>query len=655
MDELELLYARYLGLKGELDLCLIELAGLSSQQTGSESFTSDCRWCAAFFEFALSEDFVPLFNLTRKGGALNRYPFTLVSYFLAHSVRTLQWQDRVQSVATIRKSRLKHGTPLKAGEELGFAIASWIESAKEGKRDYVALGELLSKTHMLETLELEMVALAAVARQLFRQRQSRYFLMTFGKYNQLALLASGRPQFDPLSLLRDLCESPSPISKSEAAFEPKTGMLSRGLAVTGILFKVIAVLGRHRTYQIFKGSKTEQHLSSQEVIKLIDEIVAELKILKGPILKLGQFLSFYGLEFAPEQLKKLETLQDQVTPMPKATVEEMFFEEFGKSPQEIFKSFEELPFAAGSFGQVHRAISKNGEPIAVKVQYLGAREMIQTDLKNLGLLAPLFKFVMPKLKVKPLLEELAARLHEEVDYVGEAKRCQEFAQLFADEPGLKVPQVYLELSSRRILSLEYVEGMRFSAFLAAASEEKKKWACQVLSRYIARSFTSGRVNSDPNPGNFLFLEDQICLLDFGSFKLLPKNKTKVWFDLVQAAINDDICSFRRAVDGVGFAADPSKFNYEHYFDLYRRGLMSPVFENQAHRYNQQRLNNEVKLWLGISNPDRKNTDFDADFALIFRLYFGWGMLMTAIGPALNWREIFCSFLGEFALTEENQR
>ena len=184
--------------------------------------------------------------------------------------------------------------------------------------------------------------------------------------------------------------------------------------------------------------------------------------MKGAVMKLGQIMSLMTGMVPPEMADQLATLQANAPPMAYDLVRGVFREEFGKEPEAIFRKFAHEPFAAASIGQVHRAELKSGEQLAVKVQYPGVREAITSDMSNAGMLLGLAGMFSKGLDAGPIVRDLQEGIIAELDYVREAESQERFGRLYAGHAFIRVPKVYREFSSGRVLAQEYLEGERFS-------------------------------------------------------------------------------------------------------------------------------------------------------------------------------------------------
>jgi predicted unusual protein kinase regulating ubiquinone biosynthesis (AarF/ABC1/UbiB family) len=196
-------------------------------------------------------------------------------------------------------------------------------------------------------------------------------------------------------------------------------------------------------------------------------------------------------------------------------------DELGADPERVFLEWGEVPIAAASIGQVHRAVTKDGREVAVKVQYPGIDRAIKGDLDNAEWLYSLFgSFRLKNLDVHGLVDELRARMAGELDYTLEASNQEEFARIYAGHPFIRIPAVIPEYSTRRVLTSEWVDGERWDEFLDRAGEDERQRAGEVIYRFAQGSIhRHGMFNGDPHPGNYRFHRDgSVTFLDFGLVK-----------------------------------------------------------------------------------------------------------------------------------------
>src|SRR5260370_3281795 len=247
--------------------------------------------------------------------------------------------------------------------------------------------------------------------------------------------------------------------------------------------------------------------------------------LKGGALKVGQALSIFEAALPPEIAGPYRTtltkLQEAAPPLPVATVQRVLAADLGEGWRDEFADFDDRPAAAASIGQVHKAVWKDGRPVAVKIQYPGAGKALMNDLTQISRIGRLFGVLMPGLEVKPLLDELRVRVAEELDYRLEGASQEAFATAFAGDPDIFVPHVVL--ATDHVLVSEWMEGTPLSRIISDGTQEQRNRAGLLLVRFLFSSPARvGLLHADPHPGNFRLLDDgRLGVLDFGAVDRLP--------------------------------------------------------------------------------------------------------------------------------------
>lgn len=256
------------------------------------------------------------------------------------------------------------------------------------------------------------------------------------------------------------------------------------------------------------------------------KLLETLGTMKGAAMKLGQQLAMDADALPPEAREIVAKLFAQA---PKASYEDVarvIAEELGGPPEEVFAQFDREPLASASLGQVHRAVTKEGDAVAVKVQYPGVAEALAHDLQNAGLFVKAFggaSKAAASLDPAPYYEELRREIGAETDYRREAQRAREFADAVAPFPELHVPKVFERYSSGRVITTELVQGERLdeAARRELTEAERFRIGRQLALATFGPVLTKGLAHGDPHPGNYLVRPDgRLTILDFGAVKRL---------------------------------------------------------------------------------------------------------------------------------------
>jgi predicted unusual protein kinase regulating ubiquinone biosynthesis (AarF/ABC1/UbiB family) len=333
-------------------------------------------------------------------------------------------------------------------------------------------------------------------------------------------------------------------------------------------------------------------------LQAADELVTRLGQMKGAAMKLGQVLSTVDFELVPEGERdafkdKLAALRDSVPAADFDQVRAVVEEDLGGRLEDHFASFSEEAVAAASIGQVHRARTHDGRDVAVKVQYPGIAEAVETDLRNMGMLLPLVKRLAPGLDVKAIAAELRDRVGEELDYELEAQNQRQVARAFRGHPFVRVPAVDTELSARRVLVTEFAEGLPFSAVKQLGEAERDRFG-EILFRFFYGLLSRARLAAgDPHPGNYLLGPDgRVCFLDFGLMRKVPAAYLEGERALARAVVEGDAAAVHRGLAHLGYLPEPDSFDPERVLDQLRTAgewYFLPGFRRLDPEYVRQAL------------------------------------------------------------------
>jgi predicted unusual protein kinase regulating ubiquinone biosynthesis (AarF/ABC1/UbiB family) len=273
------------------------------------------------------------------------------------------------------------------------------------------------------------------------------------------------------------------------------------------------------------GGRPAEIVAQEIQQRTAEQIFRVLGELKGGALKLGQALSIFEAALPPEiagpYRATLTRLQESAPPLPSATVHKVLAADLGSEWRARFAEFDDRPAAAASIGQVHRAVWLDGQPVAVKIQYPGAGKALASDFTQLSRVGRMFGLLMPGLDVRPMLDELRARVVEELDYRMEAASQQAFADAYAADPDIAVPAVLA--ATDHVLVTEWMDGTPLAEVINSGTQEQRDRVGLLLVRFLfSGPARTGLLHADPHPGNFRLLDDgRLGALDFGAVDRLP--------------------------------------------------------------------------------------------------------------------------------------
>ena len=289
-------------------------------------------------------------------------------------------------------------------------------------------------------------------------------------------------------------------------------------------------------------------------------LAARLARLRGGAMKLGQMMSLQGADLLPPEFAQaLALLRAQAAPMPRAQLRRVLGREYGRGWERRFEQFEDEPIAAASIGQVHRARTTDGRDLALKIQYPGVAKSIRSDVENLATMLQLLKLLPHEVDIAAIAAEAARQLGQEADYLAEAEFLERFAALVTDEPQLVVPRVHRDLTTARILAMDYMEGEPLETLAADGVPQATRDAIgTLLERLMFRELFEFRVmQTDPNFANYLWqpATGRLVLLDFGSSVHFEPAFVRNYARITRAAIDGERDAVARLALAIGYAAE----------------------------------------------------------------------------------------------------
>jgi predicted unusual protein kinase regulating ubiquinone biosynthesis (AarF/ABC1/UbiB family) len=421
--------------------------------------------------------------------------------------------------------------------------------------------------------------------------------------------------------------------------EPKL-RVSRGLAAMRLAARGGARYAANAPRLFAAAGERRQQLRDDLALRTAQDVADTLGTMKGVLMKIGQLASYVDDGIAPPARRILGRLQDSVPPMSPELAAGVIEAELGAPPERIFKEWDPLPIAAASIGQVHRAITADGQAVAVKVQYPGIAETIAADLGNVALIRSLLKMAVPSQDVTALIEELRERISEELDYVREAENQRRFAAHFDGHPTIRVPKIIDELSTARVLTSELAGGARFGEMLHW-SQEEKDLAAETIYRFTFRSLYELRAfNGDPHPGNYLFEPGgQVTFLDFGLVKYFTPGELDPLIQMIESlCLRDDPEGFRLAMEEADFlepgAPIPTEDVVAHmslFYDSIRergpRAMTSAYSSAVARRY------------MDFKSPLAAYAKIPRPYVIVQRINLGLFAILGEMHATADWRGI----------------
>ena len=336
-----------------------------------------------------------------------------------------------------------------------------------------------------------------------------------------------------------------------------TGRAARAARMGGLaggLLTSAAAAGARSLFQGRKPSPRDMFLTPSNAQRL----TRELSQMRGAAMKMGQLLSLEaGDLLTPELAAMLRPLQAQAHFMPPAQLKQVLTKAWGADFTKRFKKFDVRPIAAASIGQVHRAQTHDGRDLAIKVQYPGIRDSIDSDLRNLASLMRLSGMMPKGLDLAPFLEDARQQLHEEADYEAEARSLRQFGDLLKDDPDFIVPACHEDLSTRDILAMEFIPSDPIDTLEDADQATRNRMAERLIALMMREVFDFHLVQSDPNFANFRWQPEtgKLVLLDFGATRRLSPDLVARSRAVLRPSLENDLSGIAEALRALGLLSD----------------------------------------------------------------------------------------------------
>jgi len=425
-----------------------------------------------------------------------------------------------------------------------------------------------------------------------------------------------------------------------------------GRFVTGVVLFLRVLLG-YKLFAVYNMFASPVH--REERLKRLHTRTARLLRvrmleLRGIFIKIGQFLSS-RVDLLPEEYtSELSKLQDQVPPADITEIMKRVVQEIGP-PEEVFSSFDETPIASASLGQVHRACLRDGECIAVKVQYPGIEEVIAADIWTLSFIIKILKVLYRRINLDVIYSEFSRIIREELDYIQEGKNAEAFARNFAANPKIRIPAVYWPFTTSKVLTLEFLEGIKITDFdrIDAQGIDRKEAARILAGAYCQMFFSDGLFHGDPHPGNiFVRPGPEIILVDFGMVDRISPPKKEGLRRAFTAVVDRDALGLVRALVDMGFI--PLTRDIQPLVQFTERILQKyrDISPSEFKAMDIEEMGNDIVEALQL-NP---SIQIPNDFILFGRVVGMLNGLASQLDPDTNIIEIATPFAKRFIMSEE---
>ena len=389
-------------------------------------------------------------------------------------------------------------------------------------------------------------------------------------------------------------------------------------------------------------------LLNKEHEKNAEDLKNILGSLKGPIMKIAQLLSTVPDLLPDEYVNELTKLQSNAPPMGWNFVKRRMKNELGFDWLDSFDSFEKEPFAAASLGQVHRAVYK-GENVVCKLQYPDMNSIVDADVNQLKLIFSIYKKIDSSIDTSEIQKEISVRIKEELEYKQEQKHIQLFNLIFNEFNEVRIPKVYKEISTNRLISMNFLPGNKLLHFKKYPHAIRQKIAKNMFTAWYYPFYKYGVIHGDPHLGNYSSDKNaNINLLDFGCIRIFKPSFVKGVIDLYHAIKNNDTDLAIHAYESWGFE-NISK-DLIDVLNIWAKFLYSPLMENKLRKMQDtnsstygaeaaSKVHRELKKIGGVKPP--------REFVFMDRAAIGLGSVFLHLDAKLNWYKLFHELIDGF--------
>ena len=388
-------------------------------------------------------------------------------------------------------------------------------------------------------------------------------------------------------------------------------------------------------------------------------LAAALGGLKGPIMKVAQLLATIPDALPPEYATELTKLQSQAPAMGWAFVRRRMNAELGAGWEKKFRSFEHHPAAAASLGQVHRARALNGIELACKLQYPDMQSAVEADLKQLQLLFAIRKRFDPAIDTTEIAKEIAERLREELDYVREAKHIALYRIMLKDRAAIRVPAVWPELSTGRLLTMDWLSGRKMLEHKNDKLATRNRLATAMFTAWWSPFSHYGVIHGDPHLGNYTVFDDAkgnpagINLLDYGCIRIFPPSFVGGVVDLYRGLLHGDDDLIVHAYEVWGF----KRLNREliETLNIWARFIYSPLLDDRvrsiADGVKPSEYGRKQMFQVRQALRQRGPVTIPREFVFMDRAAIGLGAVFLHLAAEVNFYRLFNEAIERFSIRE----
>lgn len=389
------------------------------------------------------------------------------------------------------------------------------------------------------------------------------------------------------------------------------------------------------------------------------KISAKLAEMRGAAMKVGQLLSMDVGYLMPKEVAALfEGLRNDAHQMPMLQVAKVMSENIGQDWQAHFKRFSFTPIASASIGQVHAAELKDGTQVAIKLQYPGVKESIDSDIDNIALLLNLFRLIPADLDIQPLIEDARQQLHTEADYFSEADYLREFSTYIRNDERFELAQIVSDLSNHSVLTTTFLDGSVVDSLIDSKASTRQRVSHALLELALREVFQFGLVQTDSNFANYLYSEHsgRIQLLDFGASRHYSPDMRSRFIKMLEASLAEDAEQIRQLAIEIGYTGEEDDRGYQDAIVDLILTVTMPVRHDGEFDFTSSRLSELMMQKLMKLRFEQRYTRLPpVEILFLHRKLGGLYLLLAHLGARINVRQLVQDTLGHSAMLEKQEK
>lgn len=414
--------------------------------------------------------------------------------------------------------------------------------------------------------------------------------------------------------------------------------VSRIGRITGMTAGVAGNMALNGLAQLSQGKRPKMRdllLTPSNVSRIADQLAK----MRGAAMKIGQLVSMDTGDVLPPELSQIMArLRDDAHFMPASQLKKVLNTQLPENWLRSFKKFDVHPIAAASIGQVHRATLRDGRELAIKVQYPGVAQSIDSDVANVGALIRMSGLLPKGIELAPYLEEARLQLHEETNYVHEGKNLKAFGELLRDDARFTVPELVSEWSTPEILAMTYVPGRPIEQAAETGAEERNRIAYNLIDLTLSELFHFGVMQTDPNFANYRYYPEtgRIILLDFGATRYLDPVITKQYRTLMQAGLERDVNGLQTIAGEIGFFGPETKSTHRDQITGMIQMVFDSVLDDPLYDFSDMSLSQDLQqAGMALAEDGFTPLLLPIDVLLIQRKFGGMFLLANRLGAQVD--------------------